>query len=155
MIKVGWFSFTCCEGCSMIFLEILNDKFFEWKKKIEFKSFRMLKKEDIEGPFDISIVEGAISTRKDIEKLKKIRANSHKLIIVGSCAIDGYPAGLRNKFDEERKKEIKPILDEFGHLDKVLKIEEIVDVDGKVNGCPMQVEEFLKVFEENLKLLGE
>ncbi len=151
MIKVGWFSFTCCEGCGIIFLEILNEKLLEWKKKIEFKSFRMLSKENFEGPFDISIVEGAISSRKDIEKLKKIRANSNKLIIVGSCAITGYPAGLRNKFDEKRKKEIKPILREFGHLDRVLKIEDIVNVDGKVSGCPMQTEAFIELFERSLK----
>jgi coenzyme F420-reducing hydrogenase gamma subunit len=133
-------------------LELLNERFFDWKEKIDFKSFRILKREDFEGPFDISIVEGAISTRDDLEKIKKIRANSNRLIAVGSCACEGYPAGLRNRFDLEKREEIKQILDRFGYLERVLKIEDVVKVDGKVIGCPMQSDVFLKLFEENLRL---
>lgn len=66
----------------------------------------------------MSIIEGAVSTEKEMKKLKEIRKNSRKVILIGSCAINGKPSNLRNYFDKERLKEIKPVLDKFGHMKK-------------------------------------
>jgi hypothetical protein len=40
-LVIGWFSFTCCEDSSIVLTEILNTKFFEWKKNIEFRYMRI------------------------------------------------------------------------------------------------------------------
>ena len=153
-IKVGIFSFTCDEGCSMTFLEVLNKKFFEWKDCLEFKHFRLLQsKSEIKG-LDIAFVEGAISTFEEAEKIKLIRENAKKLVLMGSCAINGCPSNLRNFFDEERTREIKPIVEKFGHREKVSPISELVKADDSIPGCPMQEEKFIEVMEKYLKEFG-
>lgn len=150
-LRVGIFSFTCDEGCSINFLEILNKKFFEWKDLIEFKHFRLIQSKSEIKNLDIAFVEGAISTKEELKKIKNIRKNSKKLVLLGSCAISGSPSNLRNFFDEERKEEIKEIIKKFGHREKVLAVKEIVKADGEVPGCPIQEEKFVEVMEKLLK----
>jgi coenzyme F420-reducing hydrogenase gamma subunit len=148
-LAVGWFSFTCSEDSSIILLELMNDKFFEWKDLIDFKAFRMLGRKS-NGPFDVVFIEGAISLKRHIEKLKKLRAVSKRLVAVGSCAVTGMPSAQRNLFDEEKRNEIKPILDKFGHLDKVMAVHEVVPVDASIPGCPMDPNAFLSLLEKYL-----
>ncbi|MEM5790918.1 MAG: hypothetical protein QXP77_02640 [Candidatus Aenigmatarchaeota archaeon] len=150
-LRVGIFSFTCDEGCSITFLEILNKKFFEWKDLIEFNHFRLIQSKSEVKNLDIAFVEGAISTKEELKKIKNIRKNSKKLVLLGSCAISGSPSNLRNFFDEERKEEIKEILKKFGHREKVLAVKEIVKADEEVPGCPIQEEKFVEVMEKLLK----
>lgn len=152
-LKVGLFSFTCDEGCSITFLEILNQKFFEWKDLIEFKHFRLIQSKSEVKNLDIALVEGAISTKEELKKIKEIRKNSKKLVLLGSCAISGSPSNLRNFFDEERKKEIKDIIKKFGHREKVLAVKEVVKADEEIPGCPMQEEKFVELMEKLLREL--
>jgi len=150
-LKVGLFSFTSDEGCSMIFLELMNNHFSEWEKLLEFKYFKLLKsKNELKG-LDVAFVEGAISTFKEEEKLKEIRKNSKRLIAIGSCAVNGSPSNQRNFFSVDTKNEIKMVLDNFGHRDKVSPLNEIVKVDENVLGCPMNEEKFLEVLNKYLK----
>lgn len=154
-ISVGIFSFTCDEGCSITFLEILNKKFIEWKDLIEFRHFRLIQHEKKFKKLDIALVEGAISTKAELKKIKDVRKNSKKLVLLGSCAISGLPSNLRNFFDEEKKEEIKEVVKKFGHLEKVLAIKEVVKADEEVPGCPMQEEEFVKTMDKLLKEFGK
>jgi len=150
-LNVGLFSFTSDEGCSMIFLELMNDRFFDWKKVIDFKYFKLMKSKNILKDIDVAFVEGAISTYNEEKKLKLIRKNSKKLVAIGSCAVDGSPSNQRNFFDEGMKGEIKFILDKFGHREKVSPLSEIVKVDSNVPGCPMIEEKFIEVLNKYLK----
>jgi coenzyme F420-reducing hydrogenase gamma subunit len=150
-IKVGVFSFTCDEGCSINLFEILNKKFFEWKDKIDFTCFRLLQsRKEIKG-MDIAIIEGVISTSDELKKIKEIRKNSKKVLLIGSCAICGSPSNLRNSFDKEQMKEIEPVLKKFNHIKKVLPIKDVIKIDDCVNGCPMNDDEFIKTFEKYLR----
>jgi coenzyme F420-reducing hydrogenase gamma subunit len=152
-LKVGLFSFTSDEGCSMIFIELLNNHFFEWEKLIDFKYCKLLKtKNDFKG-LDVAFVEGAISTFKEEKRLKEIRKNSKKLVAIGSCAVNGSPSNQRNFFSEDTIKEIKMTLDNFGHRGKVSPLNEIVTVDDNVPECPMDENKFLEVLNKYLKEL--
>ena len=150
-LKVGVFSFTGDEGCVMILLELLNNNFFEWRKSIDFKYFKLLKSNNELKDLDVAFVEGAISTYNEEKKLKLIRKNSKKLVAIGSCAIDGSPSNQRNSFDEGTKGEIKFILDKFGHREKVSPLSEIIKVDENVSGCPMDENKFVEVLNKHLK----
>lgn len=101
--------------------------------------------------FDIAIIEGAVASESQAEKLKEIRKRSKKLIAVGACAVQGMPAGQRNNFSEEQKKRIQFLLDRFAALPKVLKVSDVVKVDAEVPGCPMDQNIFLKVINEIIK----
>ncbi len=153
-IKAGWFSFTCCEDSTIVFIELMNEYFFKWNEFIEFKYFRTLKGKNDFTNLDIAFVEGAISNSKDKDFLSKIRENSKKLVAIGSCACTGSPANQRNFFDKSTKEEINDILLRFEQYEKVSPISEFVKVDDFVQGCPMDEKLFLKKMDEYLKEFG-
>jgi len=153
-LKVGIFSFTCDEGCSINFLEILNSKFKEWGGFLDFKHFRLIQSKSNLKNLDIAFIEGAISTKKEKEKAKKIRRIAKKVVAIGNCAIEGFISAQRNSFDEGRKREIEPILKKFGHMDKVLSVKDVIEVDDEVPGCPMLETKFIEIMERYLKEFG-
>ena len=150
-LKVGWFTFSCCEDSTIIFTEILNDHYKEWKNLIEFRACLPLQKREEISDIDVAFVEGAIASKDQEEKLKKIRANAIKLIAVGACAVVGLPSGQRNNFDPKTREEINPILLRFNYGEKVKKLSEVVTVDDVVPGCPMDENTFLNIINKYLK----
>jgi NAD-reducing hydrogenase small subunit len=95
---------------------------------------------------DIVLVEGALSTVEDIEKIKKIRANSKTIVAFGDCAITGNISAIKNCFGSEAvlnrgyielsdnsviPNKVIPKL-----LDRVVPLNEVVDVEYFLQGCP-------------------
>jgi coenzyme F420-reducing hydrogenase gamma subunit len=152
-IRIGWFSFTCCEDSTIVFTELMNTHYDEWKKIIDIRSARVLRKKEDMKNLDVSFVEGAIASERDAEKLRKIRKNSKFLIAIGSCACTGLPAGQRNAFKAKLKKEIEPEVKEFNLLKKTVPVKKIVKVDDYVEGCPMNEQIFLSTFDKYIKKL--
>lgn len=153
-LKIGWFSFSCCEDSTIIFIELMNDNYFKWKDLVEFRHVRVLKSKNELSDIDVAFVEGAIANDKDEEQLKEIRTVSKKLVAIGSCAVKGTPSGQRNEFDEKKIQEIQPYLIRWGLHQKVKSLKEIVNVDDEVDGCPMSEEHFLIVLNKYLKEFG-
>ena len=143
-IKIGWFSFSCCEDNVIVFTELLNDHWQEWKKLFDFRHVRVLKTNNILDSLDIAFIEGAIASESHENKLREIREKSKKLVAVGACAVVGMPAGQRNYFSEEQKKEIEFLTARFAALPKVLKVADVIKVDAEIGGCPMDPNVFLK-----------
>ncbi len=150
-IKIGFFSFTCCEGCTVVFLEILNKKFDEYMKKMQIENFRQLKTAEKIKKLDIAFIEGAISTQSEIKKLKEIRKNTKKLIALGSGAVNGYPSNQRNKFDKKKQKEIQPLIIKLHQNKTIEPLNKFVKVDDKINGCPVSEQDLIKKIEGYLK----
>lgn len=150
-LKVGWFSFSCCEDSSIMFTELLNDRWQDWVKLLEFRHARILKSNNTLSDIDVSFVEGAIANKRDREELLKIRENSKKVVAIGSCACTGIPSGQRNAFNEEDKQAIQYLCDRYGYEAEVLPVKGIIKVDDEVPGCPMVEPIFLKVVEKYLK----
>jgi sulfhydrogenase subunit delta len=146
--RVGIFSFTCDEGCSVYLVELFNKKLIEWLEKIDLTYFLTIKDKIEIKDFDIALVEGVISTEKEKEEIEKIRNNSKILIAMGTCAITGQPSGQRNNFGEEQIEQIQDDLDHYSYLPKCLSIKEAVKVDDEVSGCPINLERFTEVFEK-------
>ncbi|MEM2760209.1 MAG: hypothetical protein QXU32_05210 [Nitrososphaerales archaeon] len=153
-LRVGWFSFTCCEDSTIIFVELMNERYFKWKELIDLRYFRTFKSKNDMTNLDIAFVEGAISNKKEERMVKEIRKNCKKFVAIGSCACTGSPANQRNYFDKETRAEIQFILDRFGHREKVSPLSEIVKVDDMVSGCPMEEKPFLTKLDQYLKEFG-
>lgn len=152
-LVVGWFSFTCCEGCLILLTELLNQNFDNWKKLIEFRHVKALKRNNNLEGLDIAFVEGAISSDKQAEKLQKIRENCKYLVAIGSCAITGRPSATRNDLnDNELDYKMLWFFEKFDYADKVRKIADLVQVDAEVPGCPMNAKLFIEAVEKFLKL---
>ena len=151
-LKIAWMTFTCCEDSSIMFTEMLNDRFFDWKELFEFRHMNILQSKNELSDIQVAFLEGAICTEKEKQKLLKVREVAEHVVAIGACACAGMPSGQRNNFDEKTKSEIAPYLLKYHQLDKVSSLEEFVKVDDKVPGCPMIEDMFLKVVEKYLKL---
>ena len=147
-LRVGWFTFTCCEDSTILFTELLNTHWDTWKEKLEFVNARVLKTNRELINLDISFVEGSISSDEQAKKLKEIRDNSKILVAIGACAVNAMPSGWRNTFDEETKKEIQFIVERFSHLPRVEPLSKYVQVDESIPGCPMDEKKLLEVMEK-------
>ena len=153
-MRIGWFSFSCCEDSTIVFTELLNDYYGALMEVAEIRHARVFRKNNDMSDLDIAFVEGAISSDRYEAELKEIRKNCKKLIAVGSCAVTGMPSAQRNDFDEKRKKEINPFLKAFDFRGKVVPLHDIVTVDDSIPGCPMTEAGFLKVFNRQLEEFG-
>lgn len=150
---IGWFSFTCCEDSTILFTELLNDHLMDWKKVVEFRYVRALKTKNEIRELDVAFIEGAVSGGDQEEEVKNIRENSKYVVAIGSCACTGMPSASRNEFgDEQINERIQWYLDHFDYSDKVKKLEEVIKVDDKVDGCPMNVPDFMAALEKYLKI---
>jgi coenzyme F420-reducing hydrogenase gamma subunit len=146
--KVGIFSFTCDEGCSIYLIEIFNKKLLEWLKKIELVYFLSVKDHTDIKDIDIAVVEGSITSEEDEKKIKNLRKNCKILIGMGNCTITGLPSCQRNSFDEKQLAEIKDEMEKFKFLPKCLAVKQVVKLDAEVPGCPMDEKKFIEIFEK-------
>jgi len=150
-LRVGFFSFTGCEGCMVEFTEILNDKYFEWAPLLDVRYFRLIKSHNDLEEMDVAFIEGAISSDKEAARMTEIRKLTKRIVAIGSCAITGAPNNYRNNFDAKTIEEIRPVLEKFGHRPKVTGIGEVVKVDATVPGCPIMHAKFIEVLENYMK----
>ncbi len=154
-LAIGWFSFTCCEDSTILLTELLNDHLDEWKKVIEFRHMKVLKTKNDMSNLDVAFIEGAASSEKQEEEMKKIRENAKYVVAIGACACTGMPSASRNEFaDKELNDKIQWYLKNFNYGQKVKKLAEVIKVDDYVQGCPMSIQTFTATVEKYLKLFG-
>ncbi len=141
--RVAFFELTSCEGCQ---LQIFNNEasLLDFLSLVEIVNFReaMTEKSD---DYEIAFIEGSISRRDEVEKLKKIRRQAKVLVALGSCACFGGVNQLKNRFHDLDwvKKEV------YGDFPvdtaEVQPLEAQVPVDLKIYGCPIKKEEVERV----------
>lgn len=146
--KAGIFSFTCCEGCTVVFMELMNRHFFDYKDRFYFASFRQLKTSGKMQKMDFAVIEGAISTASEKKKLIEIRKNAKKIIAIGSCAVTGSPSNQRNNFRPEIKKKIESQIKKLHQLKTIEPLKKYVKVDLELNGCPVSAMQLEKAMGE-------
>lgn len=152
---VGWFSFTCSEDSTILFTELLNDHLDEWKKTVEFRFLKALKSKNELSNLDVAFIEGAVSSHKQEEEVKKIRENAKYVVAIGACACTGMPSASRNEFANEKINEkICWYMKQFNYSEKVKKLSDVIKVDDMVNGCPMNVIAFIETLNKYLKLFS-
>lgn len=154
-LTLAWYSFACCEDSTIMFAEVLNDYFFEFKKHFNLIDASVFSsKRDQESPLDIAIIEGASNSPEHAEKMKAIRARAKKVVAIGSCACTGSPSAQRNLFSADQKAEIQYLLDKFNFSDTVQKLSDVIPVDAQVPGCPMDLDKFLAAINSLLVEFG-
>lgn len=145
--KLGVFSFTCCEGCTVTLIELMNRHFFEYRDRLDIVSFRQLKTSKKIGKMDFAVIEGAISTASEKKKLLEIRKKAKKIIAIGSCAVTGAPSNQRNNFKPNIKKAIEKQLKALNQLKTIEPLNKYVKVDSMLNGCPVDIAQLEKAME--------
>jgi coenzyme F420-reducing hydrogenase gamma subunit len=154
-LVVGWFSFTCCEDSTILFTELLNDHFDEWRRVIDFRHIKALKTNNSLFGLDVAFIEGAISSESQAKEARQIRENARYVVATGACACTGQPSTSRNQFASEQINErIRWYLSRFDYGKEVKKLNEVIEVDDMVRGCPMKAPSFLQTLNKYLELFG-
>ena len=83
--------FASCDGCQLSLLDC-EDELLAVTDEIEIANFPEASRAVIEGPYDISLVEGSITTPHDAQRIQEVRAQSKVLITIGACATAGSAA---------------------------------------------------------------
>src|SRR5215212_7783107 len=152
-LVVGWFSFTCCEDSTILFTELLNDHLDEWKKVVEFRHMKTLKTNNSLSGLDVAFIEGAISSESQAKEARRIRESAKYVVAIGACACTGQPSTSRNQFVSEQINErIRWYLSHFDYGKEVRRLNEVIQVDDMVRGCPMKVPSFLQTLKKYLEL---
>ncbi len=141
--RIGIFSLTSCEGCSLAILE-LEDQLLGILGAVEIVNFREGKTER-EWTIDIGFVDGAISTPHDEDENKRLRACCKTLVAIGACACLGGVNTLKNDQapDEYRAHVYGDKAPLFPTIE-ARPLSAVIKVDYELPGCPMVREEFLR-----------
>jgi len=93
--KLAVWKFASCDGCQLSLLDC-EDELLDIVGAVEIAYFLEASRATVSGPYDISLVEGSITTPHDAERIHKIRKVSKYLITIGACATAGGIQALRN-----------------------------------------------------------
>jgi coenzyme F420-reducing hydrogenase gamma subunit len=135
--KLGVFKFASCDGCQLSLLDC-EDELLAVAGAVQIAFFPEASREYLEGPYDLTLVEGSITTPHDLEAIKGIRAQSKFLVTIGACATAGGIQALRNWKDvAEFTRYVYAHPDYISTLDTSTPVSEHVPVDFELRGCPI------------------
>jgi coenzyme F420-reducing hydrogenase gamma subunit len=137
--------FTSCDGCQLSLLD-LEDELLAIAGEVEIAQFLEASSATVDGPYDVSLVEGSITTPHDRERIREIRESSGFLISIGACATGGGIQALRNFADVEGFLAAVYATPEYvATLDTSTPISDHVTVDLELQGCPINKRQLLEV----------
>jgi coenzyme F420-reducing hydrogenase gamma subunit len=143
--KLGVFKFASCDGCQLSLLDC-EDELLAVAGAVNIANFPEASRAVEEGPYDLSLVEGSITTPHDAERIKEVRAQSKFLISIGACATAGGIQALRNWKDVDDFTRMVYASPEFiSTLDQSTPISYHVEVDFELRGCPISKAQLLEV----------
>lgn len=149
-----------CSGCHMSFLD-MDEWLLELAGQVEVVYSPLVDTKEFPEDVDITLIEGGVSSREDIEKLLKIRARTKTLVAFGDCAVTANVPSMRNPFGLEAVMkqvylESDAIQPQVPHLivpqllDRVVPVHRIVKVDVYIPGCPPSAQTIKTVVGELL-----
>jgi coenzyme F420-reducing hydrogenase gamma subunit len=143
--KLAVWKFASCDGCQLSLLDC-EDELLTIAGAIEIAYFAEASRDYQPGPYDLSLVEGSITTPHDAERIKDVRAQSKFLVTIGACATSGGIQALRNFRDV--KDYIDIVYANPAYIDTLetsTAIADHVKVDFELHGCPINKKQLLEV----------
>ncbi|MEI6349770.1 MAG: oxidoreductase [Verrucomicrobiota bacterium] len=152
--KLAVWKFASCDGCQLTVLDC-EDSLLAIAGEMEIADFREASRSVIKGPYDLSLVEGSITTAQDAERIQRIRRSSRHLVTIGACATAGGIQALRNFADVQDFMKIVYATPAYVEtLNRSTPISDHVRVDFELQGCPInkrQLEEVISAFLNDRK----
>jgi len=129
--------FASCDGCQLTLLDC-EDELLAVAEAVHIAYFLEAGRAEVGGPYDVSLVEGSITTEHDIDRIREIRAASRLLVTIGACATAGGIQALRDHADIDEFVSIVYAHPEFiSTLATSTPIAAHVPVDLELRGCPI------------------
>ncbi|HXY44828.1 MAG TPA: hypothetical protein VEH29_11620 [Acidimicrobiales bacterium] len=148
--QVAVWKFASCDGCQLTLLDC-EDELLAVAGAVDFAHFLEAASTSVAGPYDLSIVEGSVTTADDVERIRQIRAQSKVLISIGACATAGGVQALRNFADVEEYTSI--VYAEPAYIETLATstpMSQHVSVDFELRGCPVNKSQLLHVVSSYL-----
>ena len=143
--------FASCDGCQLTLLNC-EDELIPLAGQVQIAYFPEATRAVVEGPYDVSLVEGSITTPDELERIQHVREVSRRLITIGACATAGGIQALRNFGDVAEFRSIVYAHPEYlATLSRSTPISAHVAVDLELRGCPIDKNQLLEVLAASLQ----
>ncbi len=149
--KLAVWKFASCDGCQLTLLNC-EDELIPLAGRVHVAYFPEATRAVVEGPYDVSLVEGSVTTPEDLERIQQIRRVSQRLVTIGACATAGGIQALRNFADVAEFRSVVYAHPEYlSTLARSTPISAHVAVDFELRGCPVDKGQLLEVLAAELQ----
>ena len=143
--RLGVWKFASCDGCQLTMLDC-EDELLAIADAIDIAYFPEATRGEVEGTYDLSLVEGSITTPHDAERIHDVRRRSKRLVTIGACATAGGIQALRNFADvQDYMSVVYARPDYISTLATSTPIADHVAVDFELRGCPISKRQLVEV----------
>jgi len=143
--RLAVWKFSSCDGCQLSLLDC-EDELLEVTGAVEIAHFLEASSATAKGPYDLSLVEGSITTPHDAERIHEIRRGSKFLVSIGACATSGGIQALRNvSAIGDLVSAVYASPEYISTLRTSTAIADHVPVDFELQGCPISKAQLLEV----------
>ena len=143
--RLAVWKFASCDGCQLSLLSC-EDELLTLAGEVEVSYFLEASRGTVRGPYDLSLVEGSITTPHDPERIQHVRGVSKALVTIGACATAGGIQALRNFKDvKEFLAAVYARPEYIETLSTSTPIAHHVHVDFELQGCPINKQQLLEV----------
>jgi len=143
--KLAVWKFASCDGCQLSLLDC-EDELLSLFGTVDVAYFLEATRARASGPYDLSLVEGSITTAHDAERIKEVRRHSRRLVTIGACATAGGIQALRNFKDvTDFMSAVYARPDYIETLTTSTPISAHVPVDFELHGCPISKHQLIEV----------
>ncbi len=143
--KLAVWKFASCDGCQLSLLNC-EEELLTVAGAVSIAYFPEATRGVVEGPYDVSLVEGSVTTPEEIERIGRIREISKTVVTLGACATSGGIQALRNFADVAEFRSIVYAHPEYlSTLARSTPISAHVSVDVELRGCPIDKGQLLEV----------
>jgi sulfhydrogenase subunit delta len=144
-LRVGVAKFASCDGCQLTLLD-LEDELLALAERFEVVEFPEASTLRSAGPYDVLLVEGAISTPDQAAEIVELRHQAKMLVTIGACASYGGIQALRNWSSHDAFRDAVYAHPEYiESLDTATPVSDHVKVDAELHGCPISPEQLREV----------
>jgi NAD-reducing hydrogenase small subunit len=135
-----------CAGCHMSLLDI-DEAIIAIAKRVDVVYGPLVDAQEFPKSVDVTVIEGAVSSQEDLEKVRSIRQRSKLIVALGDCAVTGNVPAMRNQVPPRKLLEriyvegaqegrIVPTDGVPALLRQAVPLHEVIKVDLHVPGCP-------------------
>jgi coenzyme F420-reducing hydrogenase gamma subunit len=143
--KLAVWKFASCDGCQLSILDC-EDELLGLAGEVEIAYFPEATRAAVKGPYDLSLVEGSVTTPHDAERIHQVRRASRSLVTIGACATAGGIQALRNFADvTDFVSAVYASPEYVSTLATSTPIAAHVHVDFELHGCPINKRQLLEV----------